>query len=147
MSTLADRLGTEPQRTTVITECVELIDAQVKTKGFMVRSAYATVKALKRGIVRDVVDSMLDAWLARLQRHHDVATVPFSRYLVDHADEVAEDLLAVTDARAEKTSKATAKKLYLKMRDSAKRNVVEALPELGRMLDRHLATIPTTATA
>ena len=62
----------------------------------------------------------------------------FSDYVIARSDDVAEDLLSVTDARAEKTSHTTAKKLYLRMRDSAKKNVVEAIPELTRTLEKYL---------
>ncbi len=126
----------------MITDCVNLIDAQVKQKGFFMKSAYATIKALKKRFVPEVVDSLLNDWLGKLQPHYEkwqtsqVST--FSEYLIARSDDVAEDLLAVTDARAEKTSHSTAKKLYFKMRDSAKQNVVEALPELSRTLERHM---------
>jgi hypothetical protein len=153
MSVLLEQLGTEPQRQQVVAECVDLIDAQVKTKGFFVRSAYATIKALKRdGAIAEVVDSMLDGWLARLQPHYDrwVAAgkgAGFGAHLVAHADEVAEDLLAVTDARAERSTRSTVKKLYARLRDSAKRNVVEALPALGPLLERRLPALQQAATA
>jgi CheY-like chemotaxis protein len=144
-----EELGKQPQRADVIAESAALIDAQVKQKGFFVRSAYATIKALKSGIVPDVVDSLLDDWLAKLQPHHDAwaatKTGTFADYLAGRADRVAEDLLAVTDARAAKTSKATAKKLYGKLRPSAKDNVVAAMPELARMLERRLVASSTAA--
>ncbi|MEZ4368386.1 MAG: hypothetical protein R2939_19215 [Kofleriaceae bacterium] len=44
----------------------------------------------------------------------------------------------MTDARAANTSHGTAKKFYVKMRDSAKTNVIEAVPELARLVERHL---------
>ncbi len=65
--------------------------------------------------------------------------------MIARSDDVAEDLLSVTDDRAQKTSHTTAKKMYLRMRDSAKRNVVEGIPALSRMLERHLAAAPQPA--
>ena len=53
--------------------------------------------------------------------------------------DVAEDLLAVTDARAETTRHKTAKKYYFKHRDKAKDNVIEAVPELSKLIERHLS--------
>jgi hypothetical protein len=146
MTNLTERLGTEPPRQKVIEECVTLIDNQVKSKGGMggmaVRASYATIKAIKRKFVPEVVDGLLDDWLAKLQPHYEKWSAggggTFSEFLVARSDEVAEDLLAVTDARAEKTTHTTAKKMYLKMRPSAKKNVVEALPELSRLLERYL---------
>lgn len=141
MSTLVEQIG--QKRPAVINDCVELIDNQVKQKGFIMKSAYATIKAIKKGFVAETVDSLLDDWLGKLQPHYDKwATAKqssFSDYLIARQDDVAEDLLSVTDARAEKSSHGTAKKMYGKMRDGAKRNVVEAIPDLARLIERHIA--------
>jgi lipocalin len=152
MSSLVEKLGTEPLRTQVIADCVDLIDAQVKQKGFVMKSAYATIKAIKKSFVPEVVNSLLDDWMTKLQPHYDKWAVSkpssFSDYIIARSDDVAEDLLSVTDARAEKTSHTTAKKMYMRMRDSAKKNVVEAIPELSKLVERHLnaAPQPTAAT-
>jgi len=142
MSTLTELLGAEPPRTQLVADCVDLVDAQVKTKGFMVKGGYATIKTIKRRFVPEVIDGLLDDWLGKLQPHYDrwAAAKPstFADYIIARSEDVAEDLLSVTDARAAKTSHGTAKKLYGKMRDSAKRNVVEAIPELARLVERHL---------
>ena len=58
---------------------------------------------------------------------------------MSRSDDVAEDLLSVTDSRAENTSHTTAKKMYMKMRDGAKKNVVEAIPDLAKMIEKHVA--------
>ncbi len=152
MATLVDQIGKDPNRQIVITDCVELIDASVKQKGFVIKSAYAMIKGIKKKFVPEVVDSLLDDWLGKLQPHYDkwVATKPssFSDYIVSRGDDVAEDLLSVTDARADRTSHTTAKKMYGRMRDGAKKNVIEALPELAKLIEKHLAAAPaTTATA
>ncbi len=143
MAYLVEKLGTEPLRTQVIADCVELIDAQVKSKGFVIKSAYATIKAIKKKFVSETVDALLDDWMTKIQPHYDKwsATKPssFSDYIVARSEDVAEALLSVTDERAEKTSHTTAKKMYMRMRDSAKRNVVEAIPDLSRMIEKHLA--------
>ena len=147
MSSLVEALGTPPKRETVVSACVELIDAQVKQKGFVIKSAYATIKAIKKKFVPEVVDALLDDWLNKLQPHYDkwvaskATTLP--DFLVARSDDVAEDLLSVTDERAEKTTHTTAKKMYSKMRDGAKRNVVEAIPDLAKLVEKHLgATAP-----
>ncbi|HVK82530.1 MAG TPA: hypothetical protein VM513_00415 [Kofleriaceae bacterium] len=137
-----EQLGKDPVRPVVISECVELIDAQVKQKGFVIKSAYATIKAIKKRFVPEVVDALLDDWLGKLQPHYDKwsanKTSSFSDYVIARSDDVAEDLLSVTDERAKKTSHTTAAKMYGKMRDGAKKNVVESIPELSRMLEKHL---------
>jgi hypothetical protein len=149
MSNLVELLGKDPVRPVVIAECVDLIDAQVKQKGMFIRSAYATVKAIKRRFVPEVVDALLDDWLNKIQPHYDkwsvAKTSTFTDYVVSRSDDVAEDLLSVTDQRAQNTSHTTAKKMYLRMRDGAKKNVVEAIPELAKMIEKHLAAGPQPA--
>src|SRR6185312_732946 len=143
MPTLVEQLGNEAKRPAVIKDCVDLIDGQVKQKGFIIKGAYSTIKAIKKGFVEETVDAMLDEWLTQLQPHYEKweATKPssLSDFLIARGDDVAEDLLKVTDRRAEKTSHTTAKKMYGKMRDGAKKNVVEAIPDLAKMLDKNLA--------
>lgn len=151
MPTLVEQLGKEPLRAQVVADCVELVDSQVKQKGFFIKSAYNAIKAIKRRFVPEVVDGMLDEWLDKIQPHYDkwAATKPssFADYMIARSEDVAEDLLSVTDARAQKTSHTTAKKMYTRMRDSAKKNVVEAIPELSKMIERHLAAAPPAAPA
>jgi hypothetical protein len=128
----------------VIQECVDLIDAQVKQKGMMIRSAYAVIKGIKRRFVPEVVDTLLDDWLGKVQPHYDkwaaAKTTSLTDFMVARSDEVAEDLLSVTDARAERTSHTTAKKMYLKMRDGAKKNVVEAIPDLAKLIEKYVSS-------
>jgi hypothetical protein len=143
MSSLVEMLAKDPVRPLVIADCVDLIEAQVKQKGFIIKSAYATIKAIKRRFIPEVVDSMLDDWLGKMSPHYDRwaanKTSTFSDYLVARSDDVAEDLLSVTDGRAERTSHTTAKKMYGRMRDGAKKNVIEAIPALAKMIEKHLA--------
>ncbi len=143
MPTLTESLSKEDVRPQVITDCVGLIDAQVKQKGFVIKSAYAMIKGIKKSFVPETVDALLNDWLGKLQPHYDKwavqKTTTFSDYVVSRSDEVAEDLLSVTDARAEKTSHTTAKKMYQRMREGAKKNVIEAIPELSKLISKHLA--------
>lgn len=150
MPTLVEQLGKDPIRPLVVQDCVDLIDAQVKQKGFVIKSAYGVIKGIKKRIVPETVDALLDEWLDKLQPHYDKwaaapAATTFSDFLVARGDDVADDLLSVTDKRAEKTSHTTGKKVYFKMRDGAKRNVVEAIPDLSKLIEKHLNAKPAAS--
>jgi hypothetical protein len=149
MPNLVDKLAKDPVRPLVLADCVDLIEAQVKQKGFVIKSAYATIKAIKKRFIPETVDSMLDEWLEKLQPHYDKWSAQksstFSDYVIARGDDVAEDLLSVTDGRAARTSHTTAKKMYERMREGAKRNVVEAIPALAKMIEKHLAAAPAPA--
>jgi hypothetical protein len=145
MPNLADILRAE-KRPAVIADCVKLVDEEVSAKkglsGVAIKGAYGAVKAIKPGIVTEMVDSLLDDWVARLEPHFQAwqagAGGNLADFLSGRADQGGEDLLAVTDERAQRTKHKTAKKIYDKLRPSAKRNVSAGVPRLGALVERHL---------
>ena len=146
-ASLTEQLLSEPTRPRVVAECVTLIDKQVKSKtglrGVALKGAYGVIKTIKRGFVGRVVDALLPDWLDRLEPYYQTWLAEkqpdsFAEFVIARSDDVAEELLAVTDERAEKTKHKRAKKYYFKMRDKAKDNVIEAIPELSRLIERHL---------
>ena len=145
-SNLKERLGTDPTRSQLVADCETLVDDQVKQKsgltGVAIKGAYATIKRIKKGFVSEVINGLLDDWLDKLQSHYDSwssgGSGTLSEYLSARSDDVAEDLLSVTDARAKNSRHTTARKAYEKLRGSAKKNVVEAVPPLARLVERHI---------
>lgn len=145
--TLTEQISAEETRPKVVAECVTLIDSEVKSKGgfggVALRGAYATIKAIKRGFVPDVVEALLDDWVVQLEPYYDRwktgGGTTFSEYVTARSEDVAEDLLKVTDERAANTKHTTAKKAYGKMRGSAKKHVIQAVPKLGQIIEKHLS--------
>jgi hypothetical protein len=136
-----------PSRERVVAECCTLIDEEVGTKGGLsgiaVKGAYKVVKAVKPTFIREVVDAMLDDWVAKLdpfftQWQASGNGKSFPDFLSGRGNEVAEALLQVTDGRAQDAKNKTVKALYEKMRPAAKKHVEEALPRLGRLVERNV---------
>lgn len=145
MAGLADKVTKQPERARVIDDCVALIDSEVAKKGGLsglaIKGAYKTVKALKPGFIAGVVDALLDEWIAKLEPFYgswsaDAGT--FDAHLSRQRGPVAEALLEVTDARAARTKHTTAKKLYEKLRPSAKAQVEESVPALAAVMQRYV---------
>jgi hypothetical protein len=87
---------------------------------------------------------MLDEWVARIDPFYeswqkDGGGRPFASYLDGRRDAVAEALLGVTDGRARVSKNGSVKKMYEKMRPSAKKHVEEALPRLGKLIETEAA--------
>ena len=144
--TLQEILLDPARRPQVVTDCQELLDAEVEDKngvsGLAVKGTFAMVKKVKPGIIHDAVDGLLDEFVARLQPFYadfqaSGAAKPLPGYLTDHGDEVSDALLGITDARAERSQRATIKKAYQKLRPQGKKNVEEALPRLGVLIQKH----------
>jgi len=146
MPTLKETLLTSERRPTLVDACVQLVDDEVAAKGGLgglaVKGAYAIVKKVKPGIIRDAVSSLLDEFVGKLEpffaAHQNGGNGPFDAYLRARSAEVASALLGVTDAKAQKAKNRTIKKAYEKLRPTGQKHVEAAVPGIGRVISAHL---------
>lgn len=145
MTSLKERLGQPPQRKAVVGDACEVLDQEVADKsgisGIAIKGAYGIVKNIKPGFVPEVVDGLLDDFLDALDPLVQEAlqrNVPPGKHLASNGDRAADALLAITDARAARSSRAVIQKTYEKLRPTAKKHVSAAAPRLGDLLARHL---------
>ncbi|MGW4767844.1 DUF6918 family protein [Nocardia sp. NPDC004278] len=145
VAALSESLLDDAKRTAFLADAKEVLDAEVSDKGgasgLAVKGGYAAVKKLSPGIVPDALESLAPKLVSQLepfwQEYTAAGSGSFADLLVAKSDEVAEALLAVTDARAEASTRPALQKVYSSMRSSAKKNVIEALPRLGDLVQRH----------
>jgi hypothetical protein len=144
VATLKERLGTGEKRQQVIGDACRVLDDEVNDKGGLggmaVKAAYAVVKGVRPGFIRQAVDSLLDDFLEAIEPIHLEALEKGKRpgeYLKSEASRVAESLLAVTDRKAERAESGLVRKTYDKLRPSAKKHVEAAAPRMGQLLDKY----------
>jgi hypothetical protein len=144
VAALNETLLEDTRRAAVFADVRALIDSEVSAKkgasGIAVKSGYAAVKKVSPSIVGEAVEKLLPSFLVRLDPFwQDFRTTGgrFADYLTARGDEVSDALLGVTDDRVEASSRQAAKKVYKTMRPSAKKNVIEALPRLGDLVESH----------
>ena len=148
MPTLADQLLSATARPRLVRDCARFLDEEVARKsglsGLAIKGAFKTIKAIKPGFIEGVIHALLDEWVAKLEAHHDRwlaqgSSPSFAAFASADASAVAERLLEVTDARAERTTHSTALKLYRRLRPNAKGHVVTGVPGLTRVVESYLA--------
>lgn len=145
MSTLKEVLD-KADRPALVQECCDLIDEEVASKkglsGLAVKGGFAAIKKIKPGFIPEVVDNLLDEFVEKLERWYADWSASgqgtFGDYIVSRRAQVADSLLEVTDARARTTKMAAVKKLYTKLRPSAEQHVSDAMPGVGRVMNRHI---------
>lgn len=145
--TLKEILLDSSRRPAVVSDFEGLVDAEVSDKGgvsgAVVKTGFAAVKKIKPGIIPAAVDTLLDDFTGALEPFYGDYKAKggndFGAYLVSRGDEASDALLSVTDSRAEKSSRDSIKKVYSKLRPNGKKNVEEALPRLGQLIDKHAA--------
>ncbi len=131
----------------VVDDLATLVDDEVKDKsglsGGMIKAGYAAVKKIKPGIIWGAINTLLDEFVEALEPHwvayQAAPTGDFGAYLAAHPQPVSEALLGVTDRRAQNSSRQAVTSVYSKLRPKAQENVIEALPRLGRVVEKHAA--------
>ena len=142
MSTAVSDALLEPTRRPVAVETLTgVIDAEVAGKsgfgGAAVKGGYAAVKRLGGTFVATATDRLLPQFATALDPFWATkGEQPFGAHLAAQPDAAADALLSVTDARAARTSHASAAKVYGSLRGKAKDHVVAALPRLGAAVER-----------
>jgi hypothetical protein len=144
MPSLAELLTSDSKKSSVVEDCCAIIDAEVKDKGgisgLAIKAGYGAVKAIKPGFVRQVVSDLLPEFAKSLDPIYQDAIgekKAVAGYFSANASRVAEALLAITDAKAQRAGSGVVKGTYEKLRGSAKKNVEAAVPRLGEMVQKH----------
>ena len=145
--TLKEILLDSSRRPAVVSDFETLVDAEVSDKGgvsgAVVKTGFAAVKKIKPGIIPSAVDTLLPDFATALEPFYGDYRAKggsdFGAYLTSRSDEASDALLSVTDSRAERSSRDSIKKVYGKLRPNGKKNVEEALPRLGALVDKHAA--------
>ncbi len=152
MPTLTDMLLAPGNRPKVIADCTQLINEEVDSKGGLtglaVKGAYALVKAVKPGFVTEAVDHMLDDFVKRLEPFWADAQAknePIGPLLNARAPQVADALLAISDERAARSANPNLKKAYEKLRPTGKKHVEQAVPRVGRLIQKYASQTASAA--
>ncbi len=146
MSDLKSILLTASTRPRVIDDCVQLIDDEVRAKrGFAavaVKGAYALVKKVKPGIIKEAVDRLIDDFVGALDPFHSSfvadGAADFATYLATREAAVGDALLGITDGRIGNAQSKVIRKAYEKLRPTGVKHVRQAVPGVGRVIARHL---------
>lgn len=143
MTTLKDLLAGSQNRAEVVKNCVEMIDAEVKDKGGLsgmaIKAGYAVVNGIKPSFVAEVVEHLLEDFAGALEPTYQAAKSagkPVAAYFVEQKSQVADALLAITDARAKRAKTAAVVKTYEKLRGTAKQHVEAAIPRVGKLVEK-----------
>lgn len=145
MSTMREKLAEEGDRSQLVADACEVLDLEVADKrglgGIAIKTAFKVIKGIQPGFIRDVVDGLLDDFLNTLDPLYQEALengTPPGQHISGNADKMAERLLSITDARAERANRQLVKSTYAKLRPKAKQHVVAAGPRLGTLITKHL---------
>lgn len=147
MGTLQELASQPESRATLIEEIVQLIDREVAAKrgptGFAIKAGYKVVSKLRGGrMIPKGVDILLDDFSAALDPYVEEYGAReargFADFLTGNDRRVAQSLLEVADARVRDT-RPVIQNTYGKLRPMATKQVQDAVPAVGKLIERYLA--------
>jgi hypothetical protein len=145
MATLLELLGNPARRGAVIDDALTVLDSEVDSKGGLsglaIKGAYKIVKGVSPDFIRSAVDHMLDDFLKALDPIYQEALLSGAdagKHLASNPSRVADLLLSITDARAQRAKNQMVKKTYEKLREGAKKHVEAAVPRLADLFSRQV---------
>jgi hypothetical protein len=140
---LGDSISDPSKKAAIVADCCTLVDEEVSAKsglsGLAVKAGYAAVKGIKPGFIAEVVDKLLPEFAGKIDaiweegKKAGNATSHFNA----NKSRVADALLSVTDAKSKNAKSSVVRGTYDKLRGSAKKNVEDAVPRLGRLVEKH----------
>ncbi|HMI89157.1 MAG TPA: hypothetical protein VK550_33995 [Polyangiaceae bacterium] len=144
MATLTEVLTSDAKKAAVVDDCCRLIDEEVADKGGLsglaIKAGYGAVKGIKPGFIKHVVSDLLPEFarvLDPIYAEAVTASRPAGDFFNKNTGRVADALLSITDAKAQKSNSGVVKSTYDKLRGMAKKNVEAAVPRLGKLIERH----------
>lgn len=140
MATLSDLLLGDA-RSKVEADCAQLIESEVRGKrgatGLAIKAGFKAIKTFKRDIVPDAVHHLLPDFVAKMEPFYAenlAAGGEITAFVGSNADRIADALLSITDDRARNSRHKTLVKAYNRLRPMGKKQVVAAMPGIGRVL-------------
>jgi hypothetical protein len=141
-ATLHEILLSPQNRPQVVADCNALIEHEVSEKsgisGAALKLAYKTASTFAPGHVRHIIGTLLPTMADNLQPFwadfNASGGADFGDYLAKRGDEVAEAMLAVTDARAAASGRPVIVKAYRTVRGGAAKHIHAALPQVGDLV-------------
>lgn len=142
MPTLTEALTDPSKKTAVVDDCLKLIDEEVADKsgisGLAIKAGYGAVKGIKPGFIRHVVEDLLPEFAKALEPiYGEAAGKGVSSHFNANAGRAADALLGITDAKAKNAKSGVVKGTYEKLRPTAKKHVEQAIPRLGKLIEKH----------
>jgi len=132
----------------IVADGLQVLDEEMAKRsglgGLAIKGAYKVIKSIQGGktleravaiLLPEFVDK-LDPYYERFQEEGKGKT--WTEYLQPHYGAIADELLSVTDHKIQGTDNRAVRGAYDKLRPKARKEVIDSLPSLSRMMERYL---------
>lgn len=140
---LSEIVADNARRPAIVADAIAELHAEIDSvggiKGKGIQAGLAAVNKVKPAFLEDNVRKLLPPFARALDPHYEQAKASgdINAHFVANSDAISEDLLAITDRRAQSSGNSVAVKLYNRLRGGAKAQVEQAMPRLAAFTERH----------
>ena len=144
MSALTTALEDPQIRAAVAADGASLVEEEISGKRGLraaaLKAGFKTIKKIKPGIIPEAMSMLLPQFAPVIDPFYQkgLANGDVDTYFKHHRSEIADALLSVTDARAERAKQRVMKKVYFSLRGQAKTHTEAAVPKLSGLIKRHV---------
>lgn len=144
MTLLTTALQDPSVRAAVAADGAALVEQEIAQKRGLraaaLKAGFKTIKKIKPGIIPEAMSMLLPQFAPVIDPHYakGLAEGDVDGYFVRHRSEIADALLSVTDARADRARQRVMKKVYFSLRSQAKAHTEAAVPKLSGLIQRHV---------
>ena len=147
MGRLSNAITDDSRRRRIVDDGVRVIEQEVRSKkglsGIAVKAGFKVIRAFRPNILPMAMNELLDDFAEQIDPFYDRFEADgggdLGSYFSRNGSAIANALLSITDARAQKSPHASLKKAYGKLRPQALGHVQDALPRVAEMVERHVA--------
>ena len=144
MGSLIELAKNPDTRRAIVDDASAMLDPEVGDKsglsGKAVKLAFRAVKGVSPGMIPMSIDALLDDFCVAMQPIWEdcQASGQAARpYFQSRSNDISNALLAITDARAERSTQRILKSTYSKLRGQAVKHITEAMPRLADLVEKH----------
>ncbi|MBX6748718.1 MAG: hypothetical protein IRY85_03445 [Micromonosporaceae bacterium] len=146
-ATLSDILQSDGALQRITEDCRALVDQEVAAKSgvsaTVLKASYKVVTTFAPGYYETMISRIVPKLMEKLQPYwtqfNEAGGGNFGEFLAARGSEVAEAMLSVTDAMAERSNRGVIKKAYGAVRGSAAEHIQAALPSVGALVEKYAA--------
>jgi hypothetical protein len=127
----------------VVADCGRVLEAEVASKrgfrGAALKTGYRGFKRVRPGMVAAAFDRLLPAFAPAIDPFYERgrASGDVHRYFEAQAGPIADALLSVTDAKADRAANRLLVRIYRSLRGPARAYVMGAAPRISEIIVRH----------
>ena len=144
MGSLIELAKNPDTRRAIVDDASAMLDPEVGDKsglsGKAVKLAFRAVKGVSPGMIPMSIDALLDDFCVAMQpiwEECQASGQAARPYFQARSNDIANALLAITDARAERSTQRILKSTYSKLRGQAVKHISESMPRLADLIEKH----------